>query len=150
MTTPKSSESKGPVKEKLRSIMDAASALTSLGDESENENNSRPSSPAKDGSKAEEPKETTVETPDADKEVKEEAKSDLESGEKRYLPDHKKADAALTFPEKVCSLSAWRVLNWDVKGAMVIACVCFVCAGERSCGKDQSGVSGRPCPWPRR
>ena len=71
-------------KEKLRSIMEAASALTALGDEEES-NTSRANSP--------------VSTP-----VKETLKAkSTKKEEKRFLPDHKKPDAALTFPEKVRS-----------------------------------------------
>lgn len=73
-------EGKRPVtKAKLRSIMEAASALTALGDEEEAE--------ADGGNQASR------------------AKEDKEDGEdtlgKRYIPEHKKPDAALTFPEKV-------------------------------------------------
>lgn len=74
---------KGPVtKEKLRSIMEAASALTSLGDE-DSASGSRPSSPKPDEIK------------------KEEDSPPRSSSIKRYIPEHKKPDAALTFPEKV-------------------------------------------------
>jgi hypothetical protein len=56
MSTSPEKQSASTKKEKLHSIMEAASALTALNDE---------------------------ET-------------------KRYIPEHKKPDAALTFPEKVC------------------------------------------------
>jgi len=71
---------KGPVtKEKLRSIMEAASALTSLGDEDE-------------------------ECKDVDDEESSKDKA------KRFIPEYKKPDAALTFPEKVS-----RSFNWTTK-----------------------------------
>ena len=72
---------KRPVtKEKLRSIMEAASALTALGDE-------------EDGEEGDEG--TSNKQPQEDKE-----EGEGKSG-KRYIPEHKKPDAALTFPEKV-------------------------------------------------
>jgi hypothetical protein len=74
-------------KEKLRSIMEAASALTALGDE-ESESGSRPSSPKPNSN-------------EASKTSAEEAKQESSSSAKRYLPEHKKPDAAPTFPEKV-------------------------------------------------
>lgn len=89
MTEPQNEAPKRPVaKEKLRSIMEAASALTALGDE-ESEG-SRPSSPKEE--KQEDHKEVDS------SEIKEQ-----EDGNppKRYLPEHKKPDAAPTFPEKV-------------------------------------------------
>mmetsp|Transcript_42051 Transcript_42051/g.59073 ORF Transcript_42051/g.59073 Transcript_42051/m.59073 type:complete len:346 (-) Transcript_42051:65-1102(-) len=65
---------KGPVtKEKLRSIMEAASALTSLGDEDE-------------------------ECKDVDDEESSKDKA------KRFIPEYKKPDAALTFPEKLMNM----------------------------------------------
>jgi hypothetical protein len=64
--------SEGP-KSKLRTIMEAASALTALGDEEETSN--------------------SLEKTPAEHEAKE--------ASKRYIPEHKKPDAALTFPEKV-------------------------------------------------
>ena len=74
----KSPSAKGPApKEKLRSIMEAASALTALGDE-------------------ENPTQQTNE------EATKSPKKDEKEPRKRYIPDHKKPDAALTFPEKVC------------------------------------------------
>lgn len=80
----KETTGKRPVtKEKLRSIMEAASALTALGDEDEDE--------------------------DGDDESEKEGSS-LELGSKRYIPEHKKPDAALTFPEKVCFISIVRIL----------------------------------------
>ena len=86
-----SSGKRPATKEKIRSIMEAASALTALGDESEE--GSRPNSP--DPSKPEPSEETKKEEPS-----KETPKSE-EEPPKRYLPSHKKADAAMTFPEKV-------------------------------------------------
>jgi hypothetical protein len=75
---------KPPGKEK--SIMDAVSALTSLGDEedSNNEESAANPSPAK-----------RLKLGD---EATEESKA---IAAKRFIPDHKKPDAALTFPEKV-------------------------------------------------
>lgn len=65
--------SEGP-KSKLRTIMEAASALTALGDEDETGNSLE---------------RTLAETNHA------------KEARKRYIPEHKKPDAALTFPEKV-------------------------------------------------
>ena len=44
------------------------------------------------------------------------AKPETENGDesKRYIPDHKKPDAALTFPEKVSLEFLYGVLNFDV------------------------------------
>ncbi len=70
-------------KEKLRSVMEAASALTSLGDE---ESGSRPTSPKSE-----------------DKPVPLQPAEAEDKAKKRFLPEHKKADAAPTFPEKVRS-----------------------------------------------
>ena len=81
---------KGPVtKEKLASIMAAASALTSL-NESETNTNESTATPEKKASA----------TP-----AKSAQKSEA-TPTKRYIPEHKKPDAALTFPEKVCLLYA--------------------------------------------
>mmetsp|Transcript_16760 Transcript_16760/g.27808 ORF Transcript_16760/g.27808 Transcript_16760/m.27808 type:complete len:368 (+) Transcript_16760:89-1192(+) len=81
-------KTKRPVtKEKLRSIMEAASALTALGDEDE------------EGSEAGSKKEGDDDEEGADGEDGE----DDGSG-KRFIPDHKKPDAALTFPEKLMSM----------------------------------------------
>jgi hypothetical protein len=88
MSTENKDEKKSVSKEKLRTIMEAASALTALGDE-DSSGGSRAGSPVeKDG----DAKKTTDATPTAE--------------EKRFLPDYKKPDAALTFPEKVRPLSA--------------------------------------------
>ena len=70
--------------------MEAANALTNLKKEEEK--------PAV--------KETT-ETPKEEEKPKEEEERRVESAtteasSKRFIPDHKKPDAALTFPEKVC------------------------------------------------
>jgi hypothetical protein len=79
---------KGPApKEKLHSVMEAASALTALCDEESANGEVAPSSP----------KIVPKESPDTTA-VAETPKDD---GSKRFLPDHKKPDAALTFPEKV-------------------------------------------------
>lgn len=75
-------------KEKLRSIMDAASALTSLGDEES------------EGSRPGSPKATKEEEPKVSEQDNQETK-EAEDSPKRYLPEHKKPDAAPTFPEKV-------------------------------------------------
>jgi hypothetical protein len=90
---------KPATKEKLTSIMEAASALTALGDE-ESE-----SDPAKSPSKesANEPAATdSAETasPSKEQQIADEAAA-AASNAKRYLPEHKKPDAAPTFPEKV-------------------------------------------------
>eukprot|EP00977_Amphora_coffeiformis_P020892 scaffold8605_cov178-Amphora_coffeaeformis.AAC.11 len=74
-------------KEKLRTIMEAASALTALGDEESSE--SRSNSPAVGVVGAKKTTTTTATTKQTKKD------------DKRFLPDHKKPDAALTFPEKV-------------------------------------------------
>lgn len=74
-------------KEKLRSIMEAASALTALGDEDDTQEESTPS-------KAE------GEQPHADDKT-DNGDEGSDKSLKRYIPDHKKPDAALTFPEKV-------------------------------------------------
>lgn len=89
-------ETKQPVtKEKLRSIMEAASALTALGDEED------------EGGAAK------AETEKASKGDGEPTKDDPEENTdsvgaakpaKRYLPDHKKPDAAPTFPEKLLQM----------------------------------------------
>ena len=75
-------EGKRPVtKAKLRSIMEAASALTALGDEDETG-----ADEGKQVSQAKGEEDDSEDTPG-----------------KRYIPEHKKPDAALTFPEKVRS-----------------------------------------------
>ena len=85
--SPKDEKKKRVSKEKLRTIMEAASALTALGDE---ESESRSSSP--DQEREGEPSEQKQEESSTKK---------TKGDEKRFLPDHKKPDAALTFPEKV-------------------------------------------------
>lgn len=93
-TKPEETISEAPAdkpKAKLHTIMEAASALTSLGDE-ESENETSPASASKDAAAAEEA---------------EDAASDDSKPQKRYLPDYKKPDAAPTFPEKV-SAAPWR------------------------------------------
>lgn len=79
-------------KTKLRTVMEAANALTRLGDEDET---------------AEEESQENRGSSD-DNNNKEESCSSAGEGEgsekgdgKRYLPEHKKPDAAPTFPEKV-------------------------------------------------
>ena len=83
----KQKEASGPMgrvaatEEKLCNIMEAASALTALGDEEEEGE--------KGGSKKNGRKEHKV-------------GDDTEfDSKKRFIPQHKKPDAALTFPEKV-------------------------------------------------
>lgn len=73
-TTPTPIPPAGKGKEKLRTIMEAASALTALGDE-----------------------ETSDPTVNEDAEAEKEPR-------KRHIPEHKKPDAALTFPEKLMNL----------------------------------------------
>lgn len=86
--------------------MEAASALTALGDEESDEG--RPGTPPNDDKKEIEGTKTEGKV-DAPKSAE---KSDMkeEDASKRYLPDHKKPDAAPTFPEKV-SLP-WRWETW--------------------------------------
>lgn len=90
-------------KEKMRNIMEAASALTSLGDEEDSVGSTTAKSP-----------ETVDKTTDDNSvEAKEGIKPCYNAEEnddknsngapKRFLPDHKKPDAAPTFPEKVSS-----------------------------------------------
>jgi hypothetical protein len=73
-------------KEKLRSIMDAVSALTALGDEDGDEDEEG------EGKKGEEKKLGRKEDKVEDAEF---------DSKKRFIPEHKRPDAALTFPEKV-------------------------------------------------
>jgi hypothetical protein len=87
MSTENKDEKKIVSKEKLRTIMEAASALTALADEEDSSGESRAGSPHV-------------------KDAVEDSKQACTAEEKRFLPDYKKPDAALTFPEKVCSLSA--------------------------------------------
>jgi general stress protein YciG len=68
----------------LQSIMEAASALTRLGDEESGA--SAPPSPKRE-------EEDTEETP--------ETGTKAGKATKRFIPKHKKPDGALTFPEKV-------------------------------------------------
>jgi hypothetical protein len=107
-----------PPKEKLRTIMDAASALTSLGDEegvneAVKEEEGTPSNHEADaitsgaGEEQQDEKAPEPSTKDDDDDDDEQTPSPKESSDtssppKRYLPDHKKPDAAPTFPEKVC------------------------------------------------
>lgn len=80
--------------QKLRTIMEAASALTALGDE-EGSTTGCPSSPITAS-------ESTGKTTTAPEAVNE-TKKDKEP-KKRHIPEHKKPDAALTFPEKLMNL----------------------------------------------
>jgi len=82
-------------KEKLRGIMEAASALTALGDESDS--GSRPNSPSRSAEDGTNDNETTDEQT--------EKNEDGGDTPKRFLPDHKKPDAAPTFPEKVRTMA---------------------------------------------
>lgn len=70
--------------------MDAASALTALGDEEEE--NNVVGQISHDGA--------TTETAGGAGQLEEDKSSDGQRA-KRYLPEHKKPDAAPTFPEKV-------------------------------------------------
>lgn len=82
-------------KEKLHTIMEAASALTALGDEDSSSHDDHPSSFSTCSTSvvtAEEPTPTTTSK-----------KEQTTKKQKRYLPNHKKPDAAPTFPEKVSS-----------------------------------------------
>ena len=97
--------------EKIKNIMEAASALTALNNEeasSEQQGNtSTPLSPEK----------TTDEAPNEapeDHEEEEEEDEDEDgstSQKKRFIPEHKKPDAALTFPEKVRNCIAFYFLR---------------------------------------
>jgi hypothetical protein len=84
-----------PKEEKLQSIMEAANALTALGDEED----------AAEGATAlkVEP-DVTREPPSEDVAPSSKPplpKAILPNNTKRFLPEHKKPDAAPTFPEKV-------------------------------------------------
>jgi hypothetical protein len=104
-------DSKNIKKEKLRHIMEAASALTALNNEeasseTEQVNTITQLSPEKTNS------ETPNEAPE-DHEEEEEEDDDEEgssSQKKRFIPEHKKPDAALTFPEKVRNCIAFAFL----------------------------------------
>ena len=74
-------------KDKLRNIMEAASALTALGDEDSTDGNAEGAQPPAGDKTA--PGTASAEDADA-------------LAAKRFIPEHKKPDAALTFPEKVC------------------------------------------------
>jgi hypothetical protein len=92
----KEGSTKSPAKQKLRSIMEAASALTALGDEESDEGGSqaggqKPRKTATDGTKA------AAET----EEIEQNDEDEDQLTPTRYLPEHKKPDAAPTFPEKV-------------------------------------------------
>lgn len=85
---------------KIHTIMEAANALTALGDEDESENNGHsqpvPHQPIVTAQNV--PGGEPSEAPSA------EGNEELDSP-KRFLPDHKKPDAARTFPEKVRQLT---------------------------------------------
>ena len=87
-----------PPKEKLGTIMAAASALTSLGDEDSQATDLNARGGA--GGSADE----TSDLKKDEKSVDPAPKVGKTSQQKRYLPQHKKPDAALTFPEKVSTL----------------------------------------------
>ena len=89
--------------------MDAASALTSLGDE-ESEQGSRPGSPSNENNNDSEnaaAKESDKTEIAVKKESSDDEKDEGDEKGPRYLPDNKKPDAALTFPEKVCFEVPW-------------------------------------------
>jgi len=126
------SEAERKPKEKLHTIMEAASALTSLGDE-ESEG-SRPGTPkATDKESANMGKDGEVEgnlTDEASRRLLTEQKKAGEPSEenvegldgetpRRFIPEHKKPDSAITFPEKVSSLF---VLCWNCAGAWLLSC----------------------------
>jgi len=94
----KGTGSEETAKPKIGSVMEAASALTRLGDEEEG--SQPPAAPGTEEAAVTE--EVKVEN-GADQETNKEAADEEDDvGEKkRYLPDHKKPDAAPTFPEKV-------------------------------------------------
>jgi hypothetical protein len=99
-------------------LMEAASLLTSLGGENEAEekdpesgSNGEATSPKTEPQGATEPEQKlTAEESEAD---------DDGPDSKRYLPDHKKPDAALTFPEKV-SFDLLRLLDRNVVNVLQI------------------------------
>lgn len=84
-------------KPKINSIMDAVTALTTLGDEESGSDEEKKPSAENPVEETEEAKEEPVieEQQAVDEVVKE------EPVKPRYIPEHKKPDAALTFPEKV-------------------------------------------------
>lgn len=89
-------------KDKQRTIMEAASALTTLGGEQEKETTIT----TKKDEKPEDTEEKKVESDEAM------AKA---SSAKRFIPEHKKPDAALTFPEKVCNLYVAFLLSFKIE-----------------------------------
>ena len=89
-------------KEKQRTVMEAASALTTLGGEQEKETTITP----KKEESSEDNEEKKVESDEAM------AKT---SSAKRFIPEHKKPDAALTFPEKVCNRYVAFLLRFKIE-----------------------------------
>ena len=83
-------------KGKINSIMDAVTALTTLGDEESGSDSEKKASPEKQGDEKDEAKENPVK-----EEMEDEGAKEDEESKPRYIPEHKKPDAALTFPEKV-------------------------------------------------
>ena len=113
-------------KGKLRSIMEAARALTALGDEDEVRNittgsitstQNLPRATRCTSSK----KQLTYEVDDDDDRIE---YIDSKCSAKRFLPEHKKQDAAPTFPEKVsCYISpfaVFSVLNCTTRHLVII------------------------------
>jgi hypothetical protein len=92
-----------PPKAKMESIMEAASALTALGDEESESGN--PTATEKDIEPPVEAISEPAPTPNVVQEEEEPANEPEDAlttaNAKRYLPEHKKPDAAPTFPEKV-------------------------------------------------
>lgn len=109
-------------------IMDAVTALTTLGDEeSGSESGEKPSPEKKDDTNEAEKK-------DDGPEEAEEGKMEEEEVKPRYIPEHKKPDAALTFPEKVrdalcCCWIVNVVLSYNLyqSSHAVIQCSVIVC-----------------------
>jgi hypothetical protein len=91
--------------EKLQSIMEAASALTSLVQEETGSSSLR--SPKREDNITVTPKEQTPSS-NADSD---ESKEEEDEPSKRFIPEHKKPDAALTFPEKVSYFETFGVFS---------------------------------------
>jgi hypothetical protein len=90
--------------EKLQSIVEAASALTSLVQE-ETGSSSLPS-PTREDNNTKTPKE---ESPAGNADSDESKDEEEDEPSKRFIPEHKKPDAALTFPEKVSYFDSFGV-----------------------------------------